>query len=159
MTYKKKSFQEKLRDSKNLPQVEKIKPNQEKIWGKGTIVIPSPLEVDGIMKKVPKEKLITINQIRKIVAKKHKATIGCPICCGIFSNIAAHAAEESKAEGNKDITPYWRTLKSKGELNEKYPGGVEAQAKNLKKEGYIIEPGKGKKPSKVKDYEKYLVNF
>jgi len=59
-------------------------------------------------------------------------------------------------EGKKDITPYWRTLKSKGELNEKYPGGVEAQAARLKEEGHTIEPGKGKKPPKVKDFEKAL---
>ena len=62
-------------------------------------------------------------------------------------------------EGNKDVTPYWRTLKSKGELNEKYPGGVEAQASHLGEEGHTIEPGKGKKPPKVKDFEKALVEF
>jgi len=60
-------------------------------------------------------------------------------------------------EGKKDITPYWRTLKSKGELNEKFPGGVEAQAARLQAEGHTIEPGKGKKPPKVKDFEKVLV--
>lgn len=60
-------------------------------------------------------------------------------------------------KGNSDITPYWRTLKSKGELNEKYPGGVETQAARLKKEGQIILPGKGKKPPTVKDWEKKAV--
>ena len=60
-------------------------------------------------------------------------------------------------EGKEDITAYWRTLKSKGELNEKYPGGVEAQAAHLEEEGHTIEPGKGKKPPKVKDFEKVLV--
>ncbi len=60
-------------------------------------------------------------------------------------------------EGKKDITPYWRTLKSKGELNEKYPGGVDAQAARLSAEGHTIEPAKGKKPPKVKDFEEALV--
>ncbi|MDP2916510.1 MAG: MGMT family protein [Dehalococcoidia bacterium] len=55
------------------------------------------------------------------------------------------------------MTPYWRTIKADGSLNEKYPGGTEAQAERLKEEGLTIEPGKGKKPPKVKDYEKYLV--
>jgi hypothetical protein len=50
---------------------------------------------------------------------------------GIFIAIAARAAGEDEEEGKKDITPYWRTLKGKGELNEKYPGGVAAQAKNI----------------------------
>jgi len=76
---------------------------------------------------------------------------------GIFAGIAARAAEEMATEGKKDITPYWRTLKSKGELNEKYPGGLEAQAIRLRAEGHTIELGKNNKPRKVKDFEKELV--
>ena len=76
---------------------------------------------------------------------------------GIFVGIAARAAEEAAAEGEKNITPYWRTLKSGGELNEKYPGGVEAQATRLREEGHAIESGRGKKPPTVKDFEKALV--
>jgi len=113
--------------------------------------------VDEIIRKVPRGKLITINQIREIVARRHGASIGCPITTGIFVNIAARAAEEAAAEGKTNTTPYWRTLKSKGELNGKYPGGVEAQAAHLREEGHTIEPGKGKKPPKVKDFERALV--
>ena len=58
-------------------------------------------------------------------------------------------------EGITDITPYWRTLKSKGELNEKYPGGVEAQATRLETEGHIID--RKRKTPRVMDYEKALV--
>ena len=130
-----------------------------KRWGTGTVVIPAPREVDEIMGKVPRGKLVTINQIREIVAQKHSATIGCPLTTGIFAMIAARAAEEAVAEGKRDITPYWRTLKSKGELNEKYPGGVDAQIAHLREEGHTIEPGKGKKPPKVKDFERALVEL
>jgi hypothetical protein len=94
-----------------------------------------------------------------MLAKKHGATIGCPITTGIFTNIAARAAEEAAAEGKKDITPYWRTLKVGGALNEKYPGGVEVQASRLREEGHIIEPGKAGKPKRVKDFEKALVKL
>ena len=66
-------------------------------------------------------------------------------------------AGEAAAEGREDITPYWRTLKSRGELNEKYPGGVKAQAAKLKAEGHTIDIGKNGKPKKVKDFEKALV--
>ena len=62
-------------------------------------------------------------------------------------------------EGKTDITRYWRTLKSKGELNEKYPGGVENQATYLREEGHTIELGKNNKPRKVKDFEKALVEL
>ncbi|GAI57000.1 unnamed protein product, partial [marine sediment metagenome] len=57
------------------------------------------------------------------------------------------------------ISPYWRTLKSGGQLNEKYPGGAEAQAARLREEGHTIEAGKGKKPPRVKDFEKHLAKF
>ncbi|MBM4136688.1 MAG: MGMT family protein [Nitrospira sp.] len=154
MSSKQKSWQEKLLDSKGLPKVEEITDKMSKKWGEGTVVIPAPKEVDEIMKKVPKGKLITINEIRVLLAKRHGATICCPITTGIFAWIAAHAAEEAEAEGKKNITPYWRTLKSNGELNEKYPGGIEAQKKLLEKEGHkVIQKGK---KYVIVDFEKYL---
>lgn len=141
--YKRKTWSEKLYDSKDFPRVEKIKRKQSKIWGTGTIVIPKPVEVDEIMKKIPKGRVITINEIREILAKKHNATIACAITTGIFANVSAHAAEEFAAEGKKRITPYWRTLKSDGTLNEKYPGGIEAQKEKLEDEGHsIVQKGK-----------------
>lgn len=140
---KRKSWTEKLKDSKGLPKVEEITEKMSKRWGTGTVVIPAPMEVDEIMKRVPKGKLITINEIRVALAKKHKATIGCPITTGIFAWIAANAAEEQRQKGEKDITPYWRTLKTGGEINEKYPSGVEGQKKLLEKEGHeVIQKGK-----------------
>lgn len=98
---KKASWQEKLADSKDLPRVEKIDEKKSKHWGTGTYVIPAPIEVDQIMRKVPRGKLITINEIGQILAKKHKATIGCPITTGIFSWISASAADEMEKEGKK----------------------------------------------------------
>ncbi len=157
MSKARKSWQERLADSKDLPKVVEITGKMSKRWGTGTLVIPAPIEVDEIMGKVPRGKLVTINQIREVIAQKHGATIGCPLTTGIFANIAARAAEEAVAEGKKDTTPYWRTIKSKGELNEKYPGGVDAQADHLREEGHTIEPAKGKKPPRVKDFERALV--
>ncbi|RPI17126.1 MAG: MGMT family protein [Ignavibacteriae bacterium] len=150
----KKSWKEKLHDSKDLPKVEEITGKMIKMWGEGTFVIPAPLEVDEIMKKVPKGKIITINEIRSKLANKHGATIACPITTGIFAWIAAHAADEEEKEGKKRITPYWRTLKTGGELNEKYPGGIDRQKKMLEQEGHSIIP-KGKKVI-VENYGKML---
>jgi hypothetical protein len=154
-----KSWQEKLADSKDLPRVIQIDERMSQRWGTGTCVIPAPREVDELMSDVPKGKLTTINEIRAVLAKRHHATIGCPITTGIFAGIAARAAEEAVAEGKKDITPYWRTLKSGGELNPKYPRGLEAQAVRLKKEGHAIELGRDKRPKRVKDFEKHLVKL
>ena len=151
---KRKSWSEKLRDSKGLPKVEKITGKMSRRWGTGTVVIPAPMEVDEIMRRIPEGKLITINEIRAALAKKHKATIGCPITTGIFAWIAANAAEERRQEGEREITPYWRTLKTGGVINEKYPGGVEGQKKLLEREGHeVVQKGKN---YVVVDYEKSL---
>ncbi|HVO37186.1 MAG TPA: MGMT family protein [Candidatus Acidoferrum sp.] len=140
---RKKSWCEKLQDSKGLPKVEVITEKMSKRWGTGTVVIPAPMEVDEIMKSVPKGKVITINEIRTALARKHKANIGCPITTGIFAWIAANAAEEQQQQGKKNVTPYWRTLKTGGVINEKYPGGVEAQKKLLELEGHrVIQKGR-----------------
>jgi len=156
---KKTSWQEKLADSKDLPRVEKIDEKKSKRWGQGTFVIPAPIEVDAIMKKVPKGKLITINEIRQILAGKHKATIGCPITTGIFSWIAANAANEAEKQGQKRITPYWRTLKTGGIINEKYPGGLENLKKRLEAEGHTVIKKVRSKYFMVEDFEKSLVDI
>jgi hypothetical protein len=150
----KKSWSEKLRDSKGLPKVERITRKMSNRWGTGTVVIPAPIEVDEMMRKVPKGKLVTINEIRSALARKHKATIGCPITTGIFAWIAANAAEEQGLRGRKDITPYWRTLKSNGVINEKYPRGARGQKRLLEEEGHRVIR-KGTKYV-VADYEKFL---
>jgi hypothetical protein len=143
MAAKRKSWREKLANSKDLPKVFTIDGKLSKRWGEGTCIIPAPMEVDEIMRGVSKGKLTTIDSIRKQLAMKHGATIACPITTGIFAWIAAHAAYESASAGQKRITPYWRTLKTGGEINPKYPGGVDAIAKLLRSEGHsVVKKGK-----------------
>ena len=152
---KRKTWREKLADDKDLPKLVKITGKMRDRWGSGTMVIPAPREVDAIMKKVPTGELITINEIRAMLAKRHGATIACPITTGIFAWIAAHAAEEAAADGVKRTTPYWRTLKVGGELNAKYPGGVALLRTRLESEGHLVV-SKGKR-FVVAGYEEKLV--
>jgi hypothetical protein len=149
-----KSWREKLADDKGLPKVAPVCGKMTTKWGTGIMVIPAPREVDGIMKQVPRGKLITINQIRAALAKRHQADFACPITTGIFAWIAANAAEEAVSEGRKRVTPYWRTLKSRGELNEKYPGGIAKLKQRLEAEGHTVIK-KGKR-FVVADFEKAL---
>jgi hypothetical protein len=149
-----KSWREKLLDDKDLPKVAKIPGKMQARCGRGTMVIPAPREVNAIMKKVPKGKLITIKEIRAILAKRHRTTIACPITTGIFAWLAAHAAKEAAADGDGTITPYWRTLKTGGELNAKYPGGIAQLRRRLEAEGHRIV-GKGKR-FLVLNYEQRL---
>jgi hypothetical protein len=154
MVKKKPTWQEKLNKNMGGAKISVINEKLAKSWGSGTVVIPEPIEVDAYMRSVPKGKVTTINEIRQALAKKYGATIGCPITTGIFAWIMANASEEAKMEGKTDTTPYWRTLKVGGLLNEKYPGGTDIQTLLLEQEGHIIVQ-KGKK-FYVKDYEKAL---
>jgi alkylated DNA nucleotide flippase Atl1 len=151
---KKKSWREKLADDKGLPKVGPVAGKMSQRWGTGTMVIPAPREVDALMRQVPKGRVVTINELRAALAKKHKAGFACPITTGIFAWIAAHAAVEAESEGARRITPFWRTLKNGGEVNSKYPGGATALAKRLRAEGHRLVT-KGKR-TLVADFEKKL---
>jgi len=139
MPAKKKTWREKLADDKDCPKVVEIGPAQSKRWGAGTCVIPAPREVDELMRRVPRGKLTTIDQIRNVLARRHGATICCPMATGIFAWIAAHAAAESEAAKQARITPFWRTLKARGELNPKYPGGIPLLKRKITAEGHTVK--------------------
>jgi len=155
MAYRRKTWREKLADDKGLPRIVTLQGRLARRWGKGTCVIPRPREVEAIMRRVPAGRLITINQVRAKLARKHGATIGCPICTGIFASIAARAAAEDAAAGKSRVTPYWRTLKADGVVNEKYPGGAAGQKRLLEREGHRVAR-KGKRWV-VRDFERALV--
>lgn len=150
----KKSWREKLADNKGLPKVTQVSGKLTRRWGEGTFVIPAPREVDALMKRVPKGRLVTINELRAALAARHRATFACPITTGIFAWIAAHAAAEAEAGGAKRTTPYWRTLKLGGEVNPKYPGGLAALRARLVAEGHTLRQ-QGKRCFVV-DFEKRL---
>lgn len=143
-----------MADDKDLPKIGEVTGKLSQRWGEGRFVIPAPREVDGLMKQVPRGKVVTINDLRAALARKHKTDFACPITTGIFSWIAAHAAAELEAQGRKRVTPFWRTLKAGGEINPKYPGGVAAVARRLRAEGHKIE-AKGKRRL-VAGYEEVL---
>ena len=109
-----------------------------------------------LIRKIPEGKLVTVTQIMEKLAKDAHADSACPMTTGIFIRIVAEVAEENLKDGKKQVTPYWRVLRAGGSLNEKFPGGVGSQAAHLREEGHIIESGKGKKPPRIKDFEKHL---
>jgi hypothetical protein len=146
----KKTFNEKLNHTGDLPKVEVItNPRLRERYKAATMVIAAPLDYDALMKKVPKGKLTTIDRMMAHFAKKYQADCACPMTAGIFVNLAAHASEE---RGGKNATPWWRILKKGGLLNEKFPDGIEGQRVRLEAEGHIITQ-KGKKYW-VEGYEK-----
>ena len=152
-----KSWREKLENPpKGLPKVVSGSQKWEKRFGGKNVLIATPLLVDELIRKVVRGKLVTIRQIRERLARDFQADSTCPLTTGIFIRIVSEVAEEDLGMGKSEITPYWRVVRDDGSLNEKYPGGADTHATRLGEEGHEIEPGKGKKLPKVKDFEKVL---
>lgn len=152
------SWRQKLENHpEGLPKVVTGPAKWEKRFGGRRVLVPTPLLVDGLIRKVKRGKLVTVAQIRERLAKDFKADSTCPLTTGIFIRISAEAAEEDFRAGKKRITPYWRVIKTDGSLNPKLPGGTKAQAAHLRAEGHKIAVAKGKKLPKVRDFEKALV--
>lgn len=153
----KKDFNAMLNDSKDMPKFQIITDEKsiEKYGGNRMYFAP-PIEYDKVMKKVPVGKVITVGKIREYFAKLSGADFTEPITAGIFVSIAAWASHQRM----EDKTPFWRTLKANGELNEKYPGGVEAQKQKLEEEGHtVISKGRTNIRYYVKDYEKSVFDL
>jgi alkylated DNA nucleotide flippase Atl1 len=137
----KKSWRDRLASYPHLPNVKEIPAAMRPRRGEGTIATPSPREVEAAMRSIPEGRLATVMGIGEDIALRHQATIGCTVTTAIFAHMVAHAAEE--AARTEERTPYWRTLKIGGELNAKYPGGVEAQMSKLEAEGHtVVQRGK-----------------
>lgn len=158
MSYKnKKDFNIMMRNNKDMPKIQIVEDQKTiKRYGGAKMFFDPPLYYDELMKKVPKGKLVTVGQIRDYLAKQNNADFTDPMTAGIFVNIVAWASFQR----DTDITPYWRTLKSDGELNVKYPKAIELQKKLLEEEGHIIIT-KGTKNIKyyVKDFENNLIQL
>lgn len=153
----KKDFNTMLHDNKDMPKFQTITDLKsiEKYGGDRMYFAP-PIDYDKIMKQIPFGKVITVGKIREYFAKKNGADFTEPITAGIFVSIAAWASYQREEEN----TPYWRTLKANGELNEKYPGGIEAQREMLEREGHtIIQKGQKNIKYYVKDYESVLFDL
>ena len=125
-----------------LAKLVRVPDGMAKRLGHGMMLIPTALEVNAMIRKIPCGQVSTLAQIRSRLAHWHNADVTCPLVTGIFLRIVAEAAEEDRLAGKQDITPYWRVVREDGELNSKFPGGVEAQAQRLSDEGLAIENGK-----------------
>lgn len=146
-----KNFNAMLASSKDMPKIQIITDIKTiERYGGNRMLIAPPIYYDRIMKRVPEGKLLTVSQMREYLAEQNGADFTDPMTAGIFVTIAAWASAQ---RGGEDETPWWRTVKANGELNPKYPGGVDAQRKRLEAEGHTII-AKGRKTIRyfVKDY-------
>jgi len=119
----------------------------------GAMVVSSPAEVDALIRRIEPGEVVTLDDLRAALARRHKVAVACPVSTAIFANMAARAAEERRQRGvpQAELTPWWRVLRKGGFLNPKLPGGVERQAALLQNEGVRVSPLR--KQLAVYDYE------
>ena len=153
----KKDFNAMLHKDAGMPKIQ-ILTDEASIqkYGGSRMYFAPPLAYDRIMKTIPYGKVITVGEMRDHLARVNGADFTDPITAGIFVSIAAWASFQRT--GNE--TPYWRTLKAGGELNPKYPGGIEAQRQKLEAEGHtVLQKGRKNITYFVKDYQEVLFSL
>lgn len=151
---KNKDFNAMFKKKTDMPKTQIITDkNTIKKYGGEKMFLAPPCYYNDIMKTIPYGKIITSDLIRNYLAKNNNTDFTDPLTSGIFISICAWASHQRE----KDKIPYWRTLKTNGELNPKYPGGIDMQKKLLESEGHIIIQ-KGRKNIKyyVQNYENFL---
>ena len=153
----KKDFNAMLAEAKGMPRIQIVTdPATIRKYGGDRMYFAPPIDYDRAMRRVPRGMVTTVGEIRASFAREAGADFTEPITAGVFVSIAAWASFQRQA----DETPYWRTLKAGGELNPKYPGGIEAQREKLEAEGHtVIRRGRKNFRYYVEDYEKVLYRF
>ena len=149
-----KDFNAMLRDGKDMPKTQLVTdPAAIAKYGGSRMYFAPPIDYDRAMRQVPPGRLTTVGEIRALFARQNGADFTEPITAGVFVSIAAWAC----AQRGDDSTPWWRTLKAGGELNPKYPGGVDEQRRRLEAEGHaVIVRGRKNHKYYVKDFEQSL---
>lgn len=153
----KKDFNAMLREDKGMPRIQIVEdPATIRKYGGSRMYFAPPMAYDRLMRRVPEGKLTTVGELRRILARRGGADFTEPITAGAFVSIAAWASFQRPS----DETPYWRTLKAGGELNPKYPGGIEAQKVRLEAEGHrIVRKGRKNFKYVVEGYESCLADL
>ena len=130
-----KSAQEKLdRPAKIVA----IPPRMRRRFGRGKMLIPAPSDMEKLIRRIPRGKVMKLGDLRDALARAAGATLACPLVTGIFLRVIAEASAEKVRAGKSRITPVWRVIHDDGTLQEKFPGGPLAQAGHLEAEGHTI---------------------
>jgi len=108
-----------------------IPKTMEKFFGcSGKMVKPSKNTVKTIVNNIPKGKLVTLELLREKLAVDFSVQTACPA--------SVTKALQLLSREKKPVC-YWRVIKKKGELINKFPDGVDGQAALLQKEGFDID--------------------
>jgi alkylated DNA nucleotide flippase Atl1 len=125
------------RDGAPPPHVEELAVAEGPMHPAGRMLVPSPLEIQEVACRVPAGRVLRLSDLRAHLATKYRADYTCAMTTGIFLRIVAEAALEERGKAGPGV-PYWRVVRDDGEMIDKLPGGVEAQAAKLEADGVDI---------------------
>lgn len=83
------------------------------------MLIPTPRQVDDYIRRIPKGKSKTQQEMSIELAEEADADLTCPMCCGLFIRIATEAAHEEMLRGRPNVTPFWRIIPPEATIRKK----------------------------------------
>jgi hypothetical protein len=129
--------------------VDIAKERERSLGASGKMLLPCPATVEALLKKIPEDKLLTIDLIRKKLADQFNVQTTCPFNTKLCLRALAN-------DPGKQIA-YWQVVRGNGELIDYFPGGVAGHAALLSQQGFVI--GYDGKTPKVKHLRENLVQF
>ena len=86
----KKDFQAMLLDNRDMPRIQIVTdPAVIRKYGGSRMYFAPPIEYDRVMRQVPWGQVVTVGDIRQLLAKQNSADFTDPLTAGIFVQIAA----------------------------------------------------------------------
>lgn len=90
------------------PKIINIPIKMEKYFGKGTMLHPTMLEIEDLIRLIPVNRITTINHIASQLAKNHGTDVTCPMRTG---NAIKKISEQYTMENLDEKVPFWRVLR------------------------------------------------
>lgn len=119
-----KSWQEKF-ETKKEPVVKVIEKSFADIKEGERMLISTPAEISEYINSLPKDKHLSLKELRQELAKRHHADKTCPVTTGIFLRIIAERSLELISEGKNPIAPFWKVVDPESPLAKKISCGPE----------------------------------
>ena len=117
-----KTWQEKF-DTKKEPIVKVLEKSFADMKQGEKMLISTPAEISEFLKGIPKGSTLSLSELRKELAKKHKADKTCPVTTGIFLRIITERSLELMGEGKEPLAPFWRVIDPNSPLANKISCG------------------------------------
>jgi alkylated DNA nucleotide flippase Atl1 len=131
-----------------------IAPQLERFFGtSGRMLKPCAATVAALIAQIPAGQVVTSDVLRRKLADQFGVEVACPYDTKMA--LLAISNDSSLNQSGLNV-PYWRVIKTNGELNPKYPGGLEEQAARLHGEGFTVDVS-GK--AKLKAFKDRLFKF